>query len=317
MGQDDRTSAAVGRRRAARNDKGRTRSARDAGGSRDKVAGVEEPATRDDGGTKRKANPIIQAAPEPEGPNAGNDGAVDREPPEVETEPTGGVCRYCGSKIETRWVKRGVTVQQQEVMHVDSYGGNVIGNGKCQSDLNPLKKYQMAQSEYDRAKQESAKTLHYSVDNKIACGAAGGVSTSNLSQVTCKNCQKSSKIKIEFNNDLEEDDDMSTAEAGTKRNPIVKKAGAKKAAPKTKKSSDSKLTPCGCGCGETVARKFAVGHDARFHGQLKRVADGRMKLSELPAAVRKFMFAGKTENEKGVKPSATEKQWLESLGKEV
>lgn len=61
-----------------------------------------------------------------------------------------------------------------------------------------------------------------------------------------------------------------------------------KAAPKAaaKPAPESKLNPCGCGCGEQVKRAFKQGHDARYYGWLKKVGDGRMQFQELPKSVQ-------------------------------
>lgn len=48
--------------------------------------------------------------------------------------------------------------------------------------------------------------------------------------------------------------------------------------PRKKATADK---PCGCGCGSLVARRFAVGHDAKLHGLTKRVAEGVVDLSEI------------------------------------
>jgi len=51
---------------------------------------------------------------------------------------------------------------------------------------------------------------------------------------------------------------------------------------------------CRCGCGEKVTpgRRYRPGHDARFHGRIKKIKDGRLKLSELPGlGVRKYAMA--------------------------
>lgn len=61
-------------------------------------------------------------------------------------------------------------------------------------------------------------------------------------------------------------------------------------APKAKAEKKEKavvtLKPCGCGCGEKVTRTFRPGHDARYYGWLKRVANGKMGYSELAKFVR-------------------------------
>lgn len=82
------------------------------------------------------------------------------------------------------------------------------------------------------------------------------------------------------------------------------KAPKKERAPKL-------LNLCGDGCGARVQRNFAMGHDARFHGWLKRLADGRMKPNEVPAGVAKILSLKKKGE--GFVPSITEGQYLEQL----
>lgn len=60
--------------------------------------------------------------------------------------------------------------------------------------------------------------------------------------------------------------------------------------PKSAKSSKSGGA-CLCACGGTAkpGRSFLPGHDARFHGWMRRLADGRLKPEEVPAAALKLM----------------------------
>lgn len=55
------------------------------------------------------------------------------------------------------------------------------------------------------------------------------------------------------------------------------------------------LRPCCCGCGELVAGSFRMGHDARFHGWMKRIADGKLDPATIaPSAVALMsLVAGK------------------------
>lgn len=50
--------------------------------------------------------------------------------------------------------------------------------------------------------------------------------------------------------------------------------------------------PCLCGCGITVKRRFAQGHDARVHSWLKHVEKGERKASTLPGVLREALKAG-------------------------
>lgn len=49
---------------------------------------------------------------------------------------------------------------------------------------------------------------------------------------------------------------------------------------------------CGCGCGSSTLSRYLPGHDAKLHGWMKRVGDGRMKVEELPEQVRNGMYRG-------------------------
>ena len=57
---------------------------------------------------------------------------------------------------------------------------------------------------------------------------------------------------------------------------------AKSKAPKT-------VRKCGCGCGEETMSYFAPGHDARYHGWVKKLAAGTLEPSDLTAAQRKAL----------------------------
>lgn len=67
---------------------------------------------------------------------------------------------------------------------------------------------------------------------------------------------------------------------------------AKKVAAKSKSNGAAKSKPtktvrkCVCGCSTDTTGYFAPGHDARVHGWIKKLAAGKMKPSEIPAAVR-------------------------------
>ncbi len=47
-------------------------------------------------------------------------------------------------------------------------------------------------------------------------------------------------------------------------------------APKAK-AAPKPLVPCWCGCGGETRGRFVPGHDARFHGQAKKVARGLLE----------------------------------------
>jgi len=47
------------------------------------------------------------------------------------------------------------------------------------------------------------------------------------------------------------------------------------------KKGQTKAGRCHCGCGNEVKRSFKQGHDAKLYGRARKLADGRMKFSEL------------------------------------
>ena len=59
---------------------------------------------------------------------------------------------------------------------------------------------------------------------------------------------------------------------------------------KTTKTKPAAGQPCKCGCGETTSgpkRLFRMGHDARFHGRVAKLKDGRLSMSDLKADLGK------------------------------
>ncbi len=73
------------------------------------------------------------------------------------------------------------------------------------------------------------------------------------------------------------------APATKKTAPVKKQPAAKKVVAKAPKKEKEPVVmkPCACGCATQVAKTFATGHDARVHGWMKKIADGRMKFSEI------------------------------------
>lgn len=68
-------------------------------------------------------------------------------------------------------------------------------------------------------------------------------------------------------------------DARSKEGKMAKKAAAKRAgngATKREKTP-AKVRNCTCGCGTETTGYFAPGHDARFHGWTKKLADGRIQ----------------------------------------
>ena len=64
-------------------------------------------------------------------------------------------------------------------------------------------------------------------------------------------------------------------------------------APKAAKAQQPKAEPvvktCLCGCGATTKSFFVMGHDARFHGWLKKIALGKLDPATLNPATVKLM----------------------------
>lgn len=79
-----------------------------------------------------------------------------------------------------------------------------------------------------------------------------------------------------------------------KRNDMAKKAAAKangngkaKAPAAKREKAPKQVRKCACGCGTDTTGSFAPGHDARMHGWIAKLADGRIQPSDVPAVVRK------------------------------
>lgn len=70
-------------------------------------------------------------------------------------------------------------------------------------------------------------------------------------------------------------------------NGAAKAAAAPKEAKAPREKKEVVLSPCGCGCGEQVARRFKMGHDSKFYSGLRKVDKGEMKFNELPGIVQK------------------------------
>ena len=81
----------------------------------------------------------------------------------------------------------------------------------------------------------------------------------------------------------------SAKKAAAKGNGAANGTGKREKAPKT-------VRKCVCGCGNETTGHFAPGHDARFHGWIKKLASGKMGPSEIPAAVRKGLDLVQTKD---------------------
>lgn len=219
-------------------------------------------------------------------------------------------CLHCNRFVETRWVGPAGS-SQLETMHVTAIGGSVSGDGKCQ--MSPLKRFKEAIQERHVIR---TNTVHIKSEGHIVsdgktsfnlCGAVGGKQTSDSGQVTCKNCLRTeTKFK--------EMEEMSATET-QKRGSLKPKVKAAKPAAARREKKVIKPHPCGCGCMEVLetAGSFKPGHDSRLHGYIKKMADGRLKLKELPKQVAKGMYSGASDNEKGVKPVTKEADYLAAL----
>lgn len=65
------------------------------------------------------------------------------------------------------------------------------------------------------------------------------------------------------------------------------KANGKPAAAREKKEKAPKtVRACACACGGQTTGSFVPGHDARMHGWIKKLGDGRLEPKEIPASVR-------------------------------
>lgn len=74
--------------------------------------------------------------------------------------------------------------------------------------------------------------------------------------------------------------------------PAAAKDTAKAVKPtKAKPATAATAGVCKCGCGAPLKprRHFAQGHDARFHGWMRRIANGELDPSEIPAAAAALM----------------------------
>lgn len=70
------------------------------------------------------------------------------------------------------------------------------------------------------------------------------------------------------------------------------KANARPAVQKT-------VRPCGCGCGGETMSHFIPGHDARYKGWMKKLADGRLDQAELKKLMGQKTFGKYTFKKKG------------------
>lgn len=54
--------------------------------------------------------------------------------------------------------------------------------------------------------------------------------------------------------------------------------------------NEKKGEPCRCGCGEICKpkRTFRQGHDARFHGRIRKLRDGRLKMADVKAVIEPY-----------------------------
>lgn len=92
--------------------------------------------------------------------------------------------------------------------------------------------------------------------------------------------------------------DETTVTSGTKKDKDMAKAAAKAAkaaAPKTAKVKVPKtVRNCACACGGETTGYFCPGHDARMHGWVAKLADGRIEPKDIPQGVRNKLVLVKT-----------------------
>lgn len=93
---------------------------------------------------------------------------------------------------------------------------------------------------------------------------------------------------IAGNDNTEEETGMAKKAA---KKAVKAKANGAARAPKPPKT----VRACVCGCKNETTGYFAPGHDARFHGWIKKLASGVMGPGELPAAVRNGLALKQTK----------------------
>jgi hypothetical protein len=91
-------------------------------------------------------------------------------------------------------------------------------------------------------------------------------------------------------------DDMDTAPGGqvdmAKKAKAAKGNGKAARAPKAPKQ----VRNCACGCGTETSGYFAPGHDAKLHGWISKLADGRIEPKDIPASTRAKLSLVKTKD---------------------
>jgi hypothetical protein len=238
---------------------------------------------------------------------------------------------------------------KQEIEREQNVTGSAVGPGKATVHLEEVVKKRDGSGEYSR----------------VTCGARGNLwTTLDRRNVTCSNCRvKIEHDTRQLNQEIGETSMAMTADqikakiaesknkkatagtagtAGTSAalvekdeegNPIPQATGkvSKKAVGTAKVEKGPKLlNACGCGCEQptrTSSGKFIPGHDAKLHGLIKKLKEGKARLTEAPAQVQAGMYPKvkqavvKAKNEKGevvetlsgVEPSVEEAVYLESL----
>lgn len=227
-------------------------------------------------------------------------------------------CSRCGLPVMLVWVNYGLQRKQQEYRHAETIkvekiieGGAKIedtavmllnDDGSCPvPELSPYAKYLEGVSEYTIRKE------HEGDQETMSEAVETGTAEPTKAQVIAKKIADAKAKK------------QATGTTATGKAVVEGKSanlgGVKAKAAKVKKAPKVKtpvtLNMCGCGCGAAVKSKFQMGHDARFHGWLKRLKDGRMKPTDLPPAVAKLLLLKK--DGEGFVPKITEEQYLTQL----
>lgn len=104
----------------------------------------------------------------------------------------------------------------------------------------------------------------------------------------------------------EREKDRRSAQASKRQGRAATIPGTRKVARSAKEKAPRTVRKCFCGCGEETMSYFVPGHDARFHGWLRKIAKGEMKPEDLKKAIRDVIGPFKKKGE-GYVPSKSYK----------
>jgi hypothetical protein len=91
-------------------------------------------------------------------------------------------------------------------------------------------------------------------------------------------------------------DDLETAPGGQVDMAKKAKNGKAKTAKARVPKAPKQLRNCACGCGTETSGYFAPGHDAKLHGWIAKLSDGRMEPKDIPATTRAKLNLVKTKD---------------------